>query len=368
MSKLEKIGWAVAFATFVIVIVLLSCSIASAGEIPLRWDPVTAPANCGTLGYTLHRGAASGSYGSSVDVGNVTAAPFTGLADCTMHYVAAKAYCRSGGTTMPSATYSSEVSGWPRITVASLSPSQWFAGQTVQVTATGTNLRSGLVITDSSLDVTVSSVQWASCNSLTFTVAVSSTPTLGPVTLTFSNPDATRLDVPATITAVVVPAPPAPTGFARTDAGTVPGPVDPAPGPASVTVDNVDVAAVSLAGTWTTTATQGYWYPNGGTGNASRTTVTGSTFTWSTTLAGEYAVSAYWPGTSSGEVVTYEIRDGAVLLATVQRAQTVSGQWTAASALGTFTFSSGTASVTVIKMFTGTAPAFADAVRFVRVP
>jgi len=32
-------------------------------------------------------------------------------------------------------------------------------------------------------------VQWASCNMLTFTVAVSSTPTLGPVTLTFTNPD-----------------------------------------------------------------------------------------------------------------------------------------------------------------------------------
>jgi hypothetical protein len=99
------------------------------------------------------------------------------------------------------------------------------------------------------------------------------------------------------------------------------------------------------------------------------TTATGSTWTWRASLAGRYTVEAYWTSTTTRDPVTvYEVRDGATLLASVTRDQRVSGQWSAASGLGTYPFASGTASVTVRKASSGTASVLADAVRFTRVP
>jgi hypothetical protein len=60
-----------------------------AAEVSLAWDANTEP---DLSGYKIHWGTASGSYGSSTDVGNVTSHTLTGLADGETYFFAATAY------------------------------------------------------------------------------------------------------------------------------------------------------------------------------------------------------------------------------------------------------------------------------------
>ncbi|OHB78721.1 MAG: hypothetical protein A2Z25_15205 [Planctomycetes bacterium RBG_16_55_9] len=78
-----------------------------------------------------------------------------------------------------------------------------------------------------------------------------------------------------------------------------------------------------------------------------------------------YAVYGWWTAASNrGTAVPYQIYDGATLLGTVNvNQQTNGGQW---NLLGTYTFTSGNAGVTVLSA--AGAVSVADAVRFVPLP
>jgi hypothetical protein len=74
---------------------------AGAASVTLGWDAAT-----GVSGYKLHRGTASGSYTTSVDVGNVTSYTLSDLTSGTTHYFAVTAYDSS----QEESGYSNEVS------------------------------------------------------------------------------------------------------------------------------------------------------------------------------------------------------------------------------------------------------------------
>ena len=92
---------------------------ALAGAIHLRWAPV---ADADLAGYRVYWGTSSGSYSGSRDVGNVTSAAIDGLGDCTVWYLAVKAYDAAGNL---SASYSNEISGWPRPALSAVAPAAW---------------------------------------------------------------------------------------------------------------------------------------------------------------------------------------------------------------------------------------------------
>jgi uncharacterized repeat protein (TIGR02543 family) len=98
-------------------LVLLAISVLSAvdssAQIKLAWDPNTEP---DLAGYRVYYGTASGIYGTSVDVGNVTAYTLNGLAQGVTYYLTVIAY----DTARNESGYSNEVSG--RITESVSAP------------------------------------------------------------------------------------------------------------------------------------------------------------------------------------------------------------------------------------------------------
>ena len=76
---------------------------AHAGQATLAWDANTEP---DLAGYRVHYGTAPGTYGTPVDVGNVTTYTVMGLIDGTTYYFAASAYDSVGNQS----GYSNEVS------------------------------------------------------------------------------------------------------------------------------------------------------------------------------------------------------------------------------------------------------------------
>src|SRR3989454_1279721 len=80
-------------ALFVACVLTVLCSlapaVANAAQVTLAWDANTDP---DLAGYKLYYGLSSGSYQSSVDVGNVTSYTLPGLLDGRIYYFAATAY------------------------------------------------------------------------------------------------------------------------------------------------------------------------------------------------------------------------------------------------------------------------------------
>src|SRR3989441_24250 len=80
-------------ALFVACVLTVLCSlapaVANAAQVALAWDANTDP---DLAGYKLYYGLSSGSYQSSVDVGNVTSYTLSGLLDGRIYYFAATAY------------------------------------------------------------------------------------------------------------------------------------------------------------------------------------------------------------------------------------------------------------------------------------
>src|SRR3989442_4778280 len=80
-------------ALFVACVLTVLCSlapaVANAAQVTLAWDANTDP---DLAGYKLYYGLSSGSYQSSVDVGNVTTYTLSGLLDGRIYYFAATAY------------------------------------------------------------------------------------------------------------------------------------------------------------------------------------------------------------------------------------------------------------------------------------
>ena len=105
-----------------------------AGTICLAWDAVS-----GANGYRVYYGTSAGQYTDFEDVGSSTRIDLEGLDDCTTYYLAIKAYNQNG----ESASFSNEVSGWPRPQLTSLAPGEFEQGAQVTVDLLGANFQQG---------------------------------------------------------------------------------------------------------------------------------------------------------------------------------------------------------------------------------
>lgn len=162
---------------------LLTVSPAAAGTISMEWDPVTDP---DLAGYRVYWGSAPGNYPQSIDVGNVTSTTISGLGDCSTWYVAVKAYDTAGNL---SASYSNEISGWPRPTVTLSNPSAAEQGRTLNLIVTGTNFMAGATVQFGNPGITVNSVAVNSCTQVTVNVTVGGTAAVGATNVDVTNPD-----------------------------------------------------------------------------------------------------------------------------------------------------------------------------------
>ena len=110
---------------------------ALAGDINLQWDPVP-----GAVGYHVYYGTQSHTYGQFLTAGG-TSATVAGLQDCQTYYLAVKAYNDAG----ESPTFSNELTGWPRPTVSSTTPTTAVQGDQLTVDVMGSNFQSGATVT-----------------------------------------------------------------------------------------------------------------------------------------------------------------------------------------------------------------------------
>ena len=141
-----------------IIILGMMAGTAHAGTISLQWDPVSS-----ADGYRIYYSTTSGQYNPQNyhQVGRVTQATVPGLQDCTMYYVSVKAFNSQG----ESDTYSDEISGWARPTLAA-TVNTVRQGSQVEVEITGTNFMSGVDVEVDNPNVFVDSVTASQCNTL----------------------------------------------------------------------------------------------------------------------------------------------------------------------------------------------------------
>lgn len=80
--------------------------VSSTKSVSLAWDPVTST---GLTGYKVYVGTAPGSYGTPVDVGNVTLSPVNGLFVGMTYYFVVTAYNSDGTESLPSVEVSTTI-------------------------------------------------------------------------------------------------------------------------------------------------------------------------------------------------------------------------------------------------------------------
>lgn len=124
-------SWGLAFALLILTVFAQQ---APAACVTLAWDP---NAEATVAGYRVGYGTASGSYSSTVDVGNWTSVNISGLETGRTYYFACKAY----DTTGKESAYSAEVSYTPpasacTYTISPVSQSFGASGGTGSVTVT----------------------------------------------------------------------------------------------------------------------------------------------------------------------------------------------------------------------------------------
>jgi hypothetical protein len=168
-------------STVLAAIVAAAISASMAGTVSLRWDP-----SSGATGYRVFYGTAPGSYSGQMDAGTATQATISGLTDCTTWYLAVKAYNAAGSL---SATYSNEVSGWPRPSLSAVTPGTAEKGQRLTLTVDGSNFKSGAALTFSTAGLTVHSITVQSCNRLTADVTIGGTAATGSSDVEVMNTD-----------------------------------------------------------------------------------------------------------------------------------------------------------------------------------
>ena len=174
-----------------------------AGTLGLRWNAAT-----GAAGYRVYYGNAPGTYTSSIDVRNVLSTSITGLSDCAPTYLAVKSYNFSG----ESATFSQEVSSFPRPVVNSATPDAALQGAQVLFTLAGTNFESGSTVTIDNPDIHIDSASMTSCTSAQVLVTIEPTAAnvrpaeVGRFTVSVTNPHAVTGSKASEFEVVVNPA------------------------------------------------------------------------------------------------------------------------------------------------------------------
>lgn len=168
--------------------VVFACTVsgAFAGNASLEWDPVK-----GASGYRIYYGTESGSYSRSQDVGPQTEFMLDDLTDCSMWYIAVKAYNRAG----ESAQFSKEINGWARPEIKSVTPAAGRQATRFTLEVSGENFQPGASLSIDNPRVTLGAARVVSCE--TIQVAASVEPTagaaraaeVGDFTLTVTNPD-----------------------------------------------------------------------------------------------------------------------------------------------------------------------------------
>lgn len=159
------------------VVLLLVTFPAAAGQIDLAWDP-----SAGASGYKLYSGAQSGSYGSGLQVGNVTQTTFNSAPDCALSYFAVTAY-NSAGESSPS----NELASWPKPVLNGSNDPDGQRGERLTLVVSGNNFQPGASVTFSNSAITVNSVTVNSCGQITCDISVGGSAALGPVTITVAN-------------------------------------------------------------------------------------------------------------------------------------------------------------------------------------
>jgi hypothetical protein len=187
-----------ALLTAAVLLSLFTASPLVSGTIALEWEPVP-----GAQGYRVYYGTESRNYTQKFTVGSQPRTVLSGLADCTTWYVAVKAYDHSGEST----EFSTEVSGWPRPRVDSITPAFAWQGDQYTMNIHGANFKNGatLRLIDDSLPhdiagndlIHLDSADVLQCRQMQVLVTVEPT-TRGlramevgsfPVTLDVTNPD-----------------------------------------------------------------------------------------------------------------------------------------------------------------------------------
>ena len=163
---------------------ILAASPAWAGSVTLSWDPVP---DADRAGYRIYYGTVSGTYPNNVDAGNVTTYTINNLTDCTIYFFSVKAYDTAGNL---STLFSNELSGMAKPTVTAVNPTSATQNSSnLNLTLTGTNFRTGAVVTFSGTGITVNSVSVGSCSSLTANVTIAPTAATGTRDITVRNTD-----------------------------------------------------------------------------------------------------------------------------------------------------------------------------------
>ncbi|MBD3868895.1 MAG: fibronectin type III domain-containing protein, partial [Acidobacteria bacterium] len=150
-----KQSWKLAL---VVIVLGAMTGIAQAGTISLQWDSVAM-----ADGYRIYYSTTSGQFNPQNyhQVGRVTQTTIPSLQDCTMYYLAVKAFNSLG----ESDTFSEEISGWARPTLAA-TVNTVRQGSQVEVEISGTNFMSGLDVEVDNPNVYVDSVTASACNTL----------------------------------------------------------------------------------------------------------------------------------------------------------------------------------------------------------
>jgi hypothetical protein len=156
---------------------------AFSGTVSLSWDPVADPA---LGGYRIYFGTTAGDYTRFLDAGPVTGFTISGLQVCTTYHFAVKARTIDG---RESATFSNQVSGWPRPDVLSVTPPTVSQGSQVDVAVAGWNFQPGATVAFAASDVTVSSVTASDCGELIVSISTATSAPSGPIDFEVVNPD-----------------------------------------------------------------------------------------------------------------------------------------------------------------------------------
>lgn len=168
-----------------------------AGTISVTWDPVS---DADLAGYKVYYGTTPGSHAQFHDAGNTTSATLSNVTDCTLYYVAVRAYDTSR---LESTADSNSVKGFPRPVVNSVSPGTLVQGESKTFTISGINFDAGVAgdatrpparVKVSGAGLTVSNVRVSACGSMTATISASSTAAIGYSSLTVENPDLSFTD------------------------------------------------------------------------------------------------------------------------------------------------------------------------------